>query len=76
MAHTQTICTHCMKVTHPVEARSSFGYEYGSERGVHVEVETVCPTCQDWGGLHETYNAEVALRYFRRFNQLPDEARL
>ena len=65
-----------MEVTHPVDVKRSWDWERGSERGVHVEVESVCPTCGDWADLHETHNAEVALRYFRRFNQLPDEARL
>lgn len=49
-----------------------FYYEYGSERGYHKELVEVSECCKDdIEEVSDDIRPELAQRYIRRYNQLP-----
>jgi uncharacterized protein YacL (UPF0231 family) len=69
-----TYCKHCKDKTSIVTQDNGFFYEYGSERGYHVQNDEVCSTCgyDDVVELYDDYDAKVIARYQQRYDAIPE----
>ena len=65
-------CTACLEPCESATVDQGFHYEYGSERGYHTELVEVSDCCKDdIEDVSDDIRPELAQRYIRRYNQLP-----
>ena len=65
-------CQACLDPCESTTVDQGFYYEYGSERGYHKELVEVSECCKDdIEEVSDDIRPELAQRYIRRYNQLP-----